>query len=219
MHQIPCRDLIHAHCVRSWLLSHGIEAEVIHENASGLYFPDLLPPQVAIADTDVPRYLELSKETDPPLDDSFVPPDEPELPKETVEISPKSPTLLQTMLFSVAFYATLAFAAYLVGALFHNLFDKPPLYPDWSRIEKDSQVDWTTTAVSWAIGIIVLLVGGALLWLVMRLTSRRDKNGQPPFALRCIALIVLFVGTDLIFIVQGAPSIFRHISELLEKPR
>ena len=78
MHQISCRDLIHAHGVRSWLLSHGIQAEVINENTGGLYLAGMPLLQVAIADEDVPRFLELSKTPDPPLDESFTPPAEEE---------------------------------------------------------------------------------------------------------------------------------------------
>jgi hypothetical protein len=82
MHQIPCRDLIQAHCLRSWLLSHGIAATVVNENSCGLYLPDVIPPEVAIADEDVPRYQELSRQTDPPLDESFIPPATDDLPEE-----------------------------------------------------------------------------------------------------------------------------------------
>jgi hypothetical protein len=120
MKQIPCRDLIQAHCLRSWLLSHGIEAQVIHEHAADLFAPVVFPVRVAIADADVGRYDELEDEADPPLDDSFDPVQAEGIPEE--DLTPANPAppsftdFLQFGLVGGIGLGSLGFAIWFLGA-------------------------------------------------------------------------------------------------------
>lgn len=188
MHQIPCRDLIHAHCLRSWLLSHGIEADITDENSAGLFFPDRKPPQVAIADEDVPRYEALSSQPDPALEDSFSPPDTDELPKEDPTLKPALPSLSGAVLFGGVFAGGLALL-YVGIRLLMALFD--------GTLGLDGRPTPHLQNLTYVplIGCVAGALSGLALWPVLRSAgSWREENGKVPVNSRWNALLlVLFL--------------------------
>ena len=204
MHQIPCRDLIQAHCLRSWLLSHEIEAEVWHENTSGLYLAGTFPPHVAIADEDVARYEQISHENDPPLNDTFIPPETEEMEKE-VPAGRTPPTLLGTIVFGAALGGAMGLLAPILAFLFaafshQSVLSDRPLPPELQAVGE---------IPLWCAGFGA--VSGVFFYLILRLVgSLREQDGSPSLLTRWLGFIFLFLATDLLFLIFAPISIIRH---------
>jgi hypothetical protein len=193
MHQIPCRDLIQAHCLRSWLLSHHIEAEVIHENSSGIYLPGILPAQVAIADADVSKYEALTAEQpDPPLEDSFEPINEEDVPKETPR---QGAATLPTLGATIVTGAVLGFAAglaVLICKTIGTILDGTPILTDRPLPLELRRVGWVPFELA-----VVAAIAAVPIYVAIRLAnSCKDKNGQLPERSRWVILLLVLFGTD-----------------------
>gem|GEM_PF-6735276 len=200
MKQIPCRDLIHAHFLRSWLLSHGIKADVIHECANGLYLPDILPAQVAIDDADVARYETLSTQPDPPLDESFIQPESDEDVPEEKPVSGAAtlPTFLEMLVFGAVGGACLAVFTLVVGVLFslfgnERLLSGEPLPPHLSGQGK----------LLWELPLLGV-IGAIPVYFAIRLADAcKARNGQVPWWTRGLALFFLLCLSDIGLILLG----------------
>ncbi len=214
MHQIPCRDLIQAHCLRSWLLSHQIEAEVIHENSSGIYLPGILPAQVAIADADVPKYEALAAEQpDPPLEDSFEPVEEEDVPKENPRLGAATlPTLGATIITcaAIGFALGLVVLAYIFLAA---LLGGAPVFTDRplpSSLRESGSLPFEL-ALACAIGAIPIYCA---IWLA---NSCKDKDGHALERSRWVALILVLFATPAAFVLgmaaRSAYAYFTHWRE------
>lgn len=197
MHHIPCRDLFQAYGLRSWLLAHDIEAEVIHEYAGGLYFPNIFPPQVAIADEDVERFKEVAAQPEPPLDDTFVPPAE--------EVSenagkPEDPTPREespSPLGWVAFGAVFGAASGLLIAILVTInaaFDKTLRHDGLHRAAERG------LELLPLVGGMAGAIGGLILWPVIRFarSCRVSPQGQIPERGRWVTWLLVILCTPLI---------------------
>lgn len=204
MKQIPCRDLIHAHCLRSWLLSHGIKADVIHECANGLYLPDILPAQVAIDEADVARYETLSAQPDPPIDESFIQPESDEdVPEEKpVPGAATLPSFLELLVFGAVGGAFLALTTIVVGFLFalfghQRLLSADPLPPD---LAAQGNLLWELPLLG--------VIGAIPVYFAIRLAAAcKVRNGEVPWWTRGLALFFLLCISDIGLILLGVYQI------------
>ncbi len=198
MFQIPCRDLFHAHRLRSWLLSHDVEAFVLHEQCSGLWLPITMPVLVAISEDDRAACLALLGEPDPSLDDSF---EEPPAEGAQPELPPFSESLHPTFLGAVFSVAMAGGALGLILTIFSALcamtegrrFLSDGPFP--SEFQGLAMLPFHLFGAGAVAGVFI---HGAILLAL----SCKPRDSQVRFRTRWLALVFLLVGTDAGYLIS-----------------
>jgi hypothetical protein len=188
MHQIPCRDLLQAHCLRSWLLSHEIQADVIHENGMLFYAPYLVPPQLLIDDADVPRILAAAQNPDPALDGNFIQSPEDESPSEDLGLGRRIPSMPEFLIFGLVFGFLAGLASMITIFVFGIVGGQFRLNDAASAAYQGSGIEWILFLFS-----LAGLGFGLVAWMIIEFSRTfRHKTGGLAQHTRCLAFIVFW---------------------------
>ena len=200
-----CRDMVHAHMIRSFLLDHDIEAHVLHENAAHLWGGAVAGCVLGVHETELDFLHEAfsapraKPDDESPLQDGDVP-----------EHDSESPTfgwhfLASMTLAGVAVMWIFSLAILLLMAA--NAYPKSLQWYD-ADLGEFRGINFSDIATVTVWGIVA-----GLLWafaIIAARLLRPDEHGRVSISQRCFVLLIFW------FTWNPIPAIVSYLSSLFQ---